>query len=75
MAPKKQTAEQKPMKQTNPLKEADTLRRKLEKIDARETLARSNMEQRYQEERNELMEGASPTVLRLLEAAKSEVAP
>lgn len=58
----------------NPMKEAVKLQSALDKIDSREVNARSNMEQRYQTERNELLEAASPPAIRILEAAKSVVA-
>lgn len=61
-------------KQINPIKEAETLQRKLSRIDMREAVTRANMEERYQAERNELLAGASPMVLRIIEASKSEVA-
>lgn len=57
-----------------PLQQAEKLQRALSKIDMRESVARSNMEERYQAERNALMDGVSPAVLRIIEAAKSEVA-
>lgn len=56
------------------MKEAVKLQSALDKIDSREVNARSNMEQRYQTERNELLEAASPPAIRILEAAKSVVA-
>jgi hypothetical protein len=65
-------AKQKP--EPSALLQAERLQRALSKIDSRESVARANMDERYQAERNELLEGASPAVLRILEAAKSEVA-
>ncbi len=61
-------------KPVTPLQEAQKLASALAKIDSRESVARSNMEERYQAERNELLGAASPAAIRVYEASLSEVA-
>lgn len=54
--------------------EAVKLASELGKINMREAKAAANMQQRYQQERNELLELASDAAKRILAAAESEVA-
>ncbi len=63
----------KPKSEPSTLQQAERLQRALSKIDMREAVTRANLDERYQAERNALLEGATPAVLRIIEAAKSEV--
>lgn len=68
------TVTEKPIKTVSPLDEARKLQTLLDRIDRREREAAHNAAVRYQAERNDLLGAASKAALRIIEAAKSEVA-